>query len=1806
MKRIVLLIVLFLLFSFTSLFGYTNVNSSTATNLDISVDIPEVKLIEREYRDGNTYSSIIIPHAGKLMTGKPDLPGLANWILIPNGTNVSISTYPGSPLVFENVDIAPLQPEPYDNLDSSLPPFEKDKAVYSRNADYPGTFAEVEPTKRKRGQECTILWIYPYQYNPVERTLYVYPDLDVSISFNGVIKPIPANLVNERQIKSLMSFAINVEEVLQAELSIPQIKFDRLERTDGCELLIITDPSFNSAANTLADWKTKRGILTKVRSTSTTGTTASSIENYIDNAYDTWTPAPSYLLFIGDTEYIPTWHTTPHPSGGAQGHTGSDFEYADYDDPCDFVADFGYGRLSVDTADEVDSLVARIIRYERSPTTNSSYYTDILNVCTFQDGATLDPPPDDEPDQIENRRFCKTSEDIRNYLHDEQGYPWSQREYSTHNPVNADEISPRWWNNITQPSTFIFENDLPPFGGVEIPASLQRPTFPWDGDSSGISTEINSGVFFSYYRAHGARNGWSGPTFSNWNVDNMLFNGEDRPVIWSITCQSGWFDNETDDAACGTLVADECFAEHWIRHNTGGSCGILAASRISMSGPNDRLSWGMMDAIWPSFLTWALDPWGGSTPIYRMGDVLNYGMVYMNSKYSGMERDLHNRLYHWFGDPTMEMWTSQPNQLTRAYATTDLEIGTISMTVAVEPSIEDMLVCAYTDNSDEIFATATTNGAGYAYLTFDPLTVEPIVQVTVTKHNYLPYEFEAGLHIWEGDLSTDWDVAGNWLNNDIPDSDEYAFIPAGKPRYPLITSIHPGSCGYLEVEDGASITISGGVLTVYEDFETHGLLVMDDPSSHLIVQGDLIFMAASSADITNDGYMTLLSDLYFYVNSDIDLTSGAIYMEGSDNSSINTYTATSINNFVSGKDPSHWTSINTSSTANLTVNGWYRVLDGSTAYQTYSGATIFKDDIYVESGGVCYFENGTARFSGDTQSDINFNGTDSHFNDLRINKTTGVSVVLDSDITVEGDLTIAGGKLSPGSMTINLEGDWINSASPLHFQEGTSRVIFNGSEDQNCDYNENFNILEVDNGNRLDIGTAMLQSDVYCSVYDWSSGGINVTNGSFSADSLANNGIAGHWFVSSFGTANLSNPNGRVHLKGHINMVDGSSFNVYGGTMLSYWPFGRDASISMSGGTLTFHDQGVLVYAGTHSLTEDITGGAIKVARGFRIERNDFTPEGGLIELIGTVNGQVSVSSGSNFCHLKINKTSVRDKGSNEFKNTTSPYHRTLQVTATTNLDINGSFTIENGTFIAPDIMKVQGNWNNSVGPDAFEEGSGLVVFDSTSNTYCESEVFNNLQLRKVYPAYLRLSAGDSLICNSYNWTVGTLYVTGGSFTALDMVDTAILGTVEMTSGTINFYQDVSQFIDLSAELIISGGEMHIYGGSDDSYWPAGGGNVIITMSDGIIAVHDVGIHIDDPNYFNDDITGGSIITGGDLTCERSDFTPSAGTFIMDSSSDASITQTAGSFFNLEINKAASRSNDIDNDRKSTESTNDLTLSQQVTLSTDIQLLGGGTLTVNEGSLYLNGYTISTTGDVVINDSGILNINDNASLKVGDGYTLTVNSGGRLEVMGSTGNRATITHNTTGYYDFNIESGGTVSADYGLFSYMDSQGLRIKNGALIDPINPFNNSKFNNGIISGTLLTINNDENHAIYNAIFPDNTWTGDHNVAKLQDHGQIYFIDATGLFSGEDYDNDPNDRIHWSTGLPEIDDLTITYNAGTDEIELNWTYPFAVDQFKIYRSTDPYDFSGATIFTTSSVGYSEPATGTKYFYYVVAEKIF
>ena len=129
-------------------------------------------------------------------------------------------------------------------------------------------------------------------------------------------------------------------------------------------------------------------------------------------------------------------------------------------------------------------------------------------------------------------------------------------------------------------------------------------------------------------------------------------------MVFSINCETGWFDHETDnDGSTNT----ESFCEEFLRKADGGTVGIFGATRVSYSGDNDYLCRGFYDAIWPDFDLAE----GGSVPMYRMGQVLNYGKTYMANTWGdqwGVE-EMEFEIFHYFGDPTMEIIPAEPMDL---------------------------------------------------------------------------------------------------------------------------------------------------------------------------------------------------------------------------------------------------------------------------------------------------------------------------------------------------------------------------------------------------------------------------------------------------------------------------------------------------------------------------------------------------------------------------------------------------------------------------------------------------------------------------------------------------------------------------------------------------------------------------------------------------------------------------------------------------------------------------------------------------------------------------------------------------------------------------------------------------------------------------------------------------------------------------------------------------------------------------------------------------------------------------------------
>jgi hypothetical protein len=144
---------------------------------------------------------------------------------------------------------------------------------------------------------------YPIQYNPIQNKVTIYEEIKIKISYEPVEQ---LYVESEYTMKPFYNYYQNIFANWGDFIKNTNIIEKQLTREDGCDYLIITHDNFYNEAKVFGDWKHKQGYMTKIANISETGSSYSQIRTYIQNAYDTWDPQPSYLLLIGDSEFVPT------------------------------------------------------------------------------------------------------------------------------------------------------------------------------------------------------------------------------------------------------------------------------------------------------------------------------------------------------------------------------------------------------------------------------------------------------------------------------------------------------------------------------------------------------------------------------------------------------------------------------------------------------------------------------------------------------------------------------------------------------------------------------------------------------------------------------------------------------------------------------------------------------------------------------------------------------------------------------------------------------------------------------------------------------------------------------------------------------------------------------------------------------------------------------------------------------------------------------------------------------------------------------------------------------------------------------------------------------------------------------------------------------------------------------------------------------------------------------------------------------------------------------------------------------------
>lgn len=674
---------------------------------------------------GETFTQVTLPGAVPVgQAGLPGVPVAGRLLTFPRGADVSVSTSP--PVVVEklHLNLYPFQREPADNgapLDPfGDPPFVKDGEAYASPGPFPPEICTVRRLGQVRDLPIAQLNCAAGQYDPVTDTLTLFRSLDFEVRFEGG----SGFFVTEA---SFGPFEPPLDDYTRVLLNKKDalLYVDKLlpaAQCDGEELLILTAPDLLTAAEGLAQWKRTKGIATTVITVGSS-TTADKIDLFIQGRFDHCKVRLSYVLLFGDAESIPTFYVSTEFAP----KTGSDYGYAAYPHFWfDIVPHFGVGRIPVDTLQQAWDVVDKIIGYESAPPTDAAFYQNVTVASQFQ-CCRYDVPLGTIPiTGWDQRGFIDTSEFVRDMLMG-QGYTVQRIYTKTTDPYYTKDSTPKRYHD-----------------GTLLPTDLgQNSGFAWAGATQDIVDAFNAGRFLVMHRDHGSWNKWSHPELTPDDIDTRLTNGEHLPVVFSMNCSTGFFDNETNPAGDrdqlnpeyyphGAAVKNETyFAERLLRRQTGGAVGVIAATRDSPSWANNALTRGLFDAVWPG----TVPTYGTSKSIRRLGDMLNYAKLYLFTEMSvpGVDVDVDAltdvaselALWHVLGDPTLELWTSNPSPLAN-FAVIEIVTGALHVKYGVEGATITALQVRRGGGGDVDFANWEMRPIGRAQVK-DGVAVLPFV-----------------------------------------------------------------------------------------------------------------------------------------------------------------------------------------------------------------------------------------------------------------------------------------------------------------------------------------------------------------------------------------------------------------------------------------------------------------------------------------------------------------------------------------------------------------------------------------------------------------------------------------------------------------------------------------------------------------------------------------------------------------------------------------------------------------------------------------------------------------------------------------------------------------------------------------------------------------------------------------------------------------------------------------------------------------------------------------------------------------------
>ncbi len=317
---------------------------------------------------GIEYTRLSMPDSVSMTDiGKAELPHFGKLLQFPFDSDLRYRIIDKETVSYENVLLYPTQKMPNRSNPGFRYPFFADSEFYRSSETYPGSIITLGDTGTLRDIYVGRLGIYPFQYNPAERRLDVHKRITVAVDIKSGSE---SRMFKDGSVSRTFD-ALYEGTVLNYNTN------SRGVRVEAESMLLFVEDALESSIQPFIDWKNSKGIKVYKLLMSSVGSTTTAIQNAIDNAYDTYVPKPSYVLFVGHTTGIP-----PNYRSTAYGSAASDYPYTLMDG--DNYPDILIGRILAKNTGHVDIQVSKIVNYEQNPFTGTAgeFYSKAFGIAS--------------------------------------------------------------------------------------------------------------------------------------------------------------------------------------------------------------------------------------------------------------------------------------------------------------------------------------------------------------------------------------------------------------------------------------------------------------------------------------------------------------------------------------------------------------------------------------------------------------------------------------------------------------------------------------------------------------------------------------------------------------------------------------------------------------------------------------------------------------------------------------------------------------------------------------------------------------------------------------------------------------------------------------------------------------------------------------------------------------------------------------------------------------------------------------------------------------------------------------------------------------------------------------------------------------------------------------------------------------------------------------------------------------------------------------------------------------------------------